>query len=263
LSSAEEIFAHFAQERRALPLPGYRRDTPPGIVRYTPVEPDFDGLIVFADLPAAEVEPTIATQLAYFDERGLAWEWKVYDLDRPPDLASHLARHGFVAEEREAFMIYALAGHRSRPLRPGIRLERVTSAAGIKTIVDVLERVWGERSPWLERSLADGLAESLVLLAYAGEKPVGTGWVKFVRGSVYADLHGGAVLPDYRGHGIYSALFDERAGEAQRRGFSHLTVDARSMSRPILLRQGFRLVCETTPFRMPAKSTRADASSLR
>jgi GNAT superfamily N-acetyltransferase len=259
---AHEVFARYVQERRNAPLRGFQRETFPEFVRYTPVEPDYEGIVTFANLEDSRVAAAIAEQIAYFHGLGRDFEWKVYDLDRPATLGRELAQRGFVPGEREAFMFYPTATHRSRPLRPNIRLERVTSAEGVRKLVAVQERIWNHRLPWLMHSLLADLPESTVWLAYVDETPVGTGWVKFPAGSSFADLHGGSVLPAFRGRGIYSALFDARADEARDRGYGYLAVDAAPMSRPILLRQGFELVAETTPFRMRHAATVAPETGV-
>ena len=47
----------------------------------------------------------IARELAFFRERGLAFEWKTYAYDEPADLGERLVRHGFVAEGPETLIL--------------------------------------------------------------------------------------------------------------------------------------------------------------
>ena len=136
-----------------------------------------------------------------------------------------------------------------RGLHRDVRYERVTGPAGIRDVTSVQAKVWSEELGWLESSLYALLGRSAIFCAYDGEKPVATGWIEFPTGSDFAELHGGAVLSEYRGRSIYSALFDLRVEEAKRRGVDFLAVDAAPMSRPILLRKGFFHVCDTIPFR--------------
>jgi GNAT superfamily N-acetyltransferase len=56
-------------------------------------------------------------------------------------------------------------------------------------------------------------------------------------------LGGGAVLPQYRGRGVYRALVASRWEAAVEMGKPALTVHAGAMSRPILERCGFEEVC--------------------
>jgi len=71
---------------------------------------------------------------------------------------------------------------------------------------------------------------------------VSSAWVRFNPGSQFASLWGGSTLEQYRGQGHYTALMAVRAQEAARRGVRFLTVDASPMSRPILEKQGFRVI---------------------
>lgn len=60
---------------------------------------------------------------------------------------------------------------------------------------------------------------------------------------------GASTVERFRRRGLYTALLATRAREAQRRGYRSLTLDASSMSRPIVARHGLELltyahVCE-------------------
>lgn len=151
--------------------------------------------------------------------------------------------------------MYPLAAHVPRAPKAGehaIRIEPITTSAGIRQVVDLQQEIWNQPLPWLESSLLAMRDHAAIYCAFDGDKPIGNGWIKFPTASraTFADLHGGSVLPAYRGRGVYTALFDIRVAEAKRRGFEFLAVDTTSMSRPILLAKGFTLVCETVPFRM-------------
>ncbi len=51
-----------------------------------------------------------------------------------------------------------------------------------------------------------------------------------------------STLPAYRRRGLYTALLAARVREARARGVPYLTIDAGSMSRPIVTRHGFELL---------------------
>jgi GNAT superfamily N-acetyltransferase len=124
----------------------------------------------------------------------------------------------------------------------------------IDDIVAVQEQVWNCRFPWLAAQLGAAVAESAVdtaiYCAYLDARPVGTGWIDFIPGSRFADLHGGSVVDEARGRGIYSLLYERRVAEARRRECRYLAVDAAPMSRPILEHKGFEHVCNTYPMRL-------------
>jgi len=118
---------------------------------------------------------------------------------------------------------------------PGVRIERVESERGMRDVVGVQETTWGCEFAWLLAALSSAIRErpreTSIYCAYAGDRPVGSGWIDFPSRSSFAELHGGAVPPEFRGRGIYSRLFRERREEAARRGIRYLAVDAAPMRR--------------------------------
>jgi GNAT superfamily N-acetyltransferase len=250
-----DVYRRYVSQRRAVAPLGYSIETSPSRTRLTPQQPDLEGMVTFTAISTDEIESAITDELAYFARLLRGFEWKVYDFDTPTDLADRLARRGFVRDDTEAFMVYPTASHRSQPPRPTGRIERLTSAAEIAAVVSVQERIWQRSFPWLARSLAASLPTTSLYGAYDQEALVGTGWIEFPPDTDFAELHGGGILAEQRGRGLYSALFDVRAEEAQRRGYTFLAVDAAPMSRPILTRRGFQFVCETTPWHHAAPAS--------
>ena len=79
-------------------------------------------------------------------------------------------------------------------------------------------------------------------LAYVDGEPVARGTAAFSEHGV--TLFGGATLPEARGRGAYRALVAARWEDAVAAGKPALVTQAGAMSRPILLRLGFREICE-------------------
>jgi GNAT superfamily N-acetyltransferase len=184
------------------------------------------------------------------------FEWKVYGLDRPADLRARLEREGFVAGEEEAFMVMPVADHPPVSSAPGDHHPQGRGAeGGTRRRRRPGEGLADQDLSWLAETLGSTLAERpdelSVYCAYRDGEPVATGWTDFPRASAFADLHGGAVLPEVRGRGVYGSLFDVRLREAADRGIAWLAVDAAPMSRPLLLARGFVPVCSTVPMRRP------------
>lgn len=258
--TADEIFAAYRSERREQELPGFVLERLPHFSRYT--GEGMDGFIAFTDLPEARARETIREQITHFERRGRGFEWKVYELDRPPDLRARLEREGFEPGDVEAFMV--LAPDRVPPVGgsdPRVRIERVVSADRLEGPLAVQRAVSDRDVPWVGPALAGTLAERpaeiAIFCAWLDDRLAGTGWVDLVPRSSFADLHGGSVLPGARGRGIYSMLLAARAAVARERGYRWLAVDAAPMSRPILERKGFRHVCLTWPMRRLAPGTGA------
>jgi len=98
-----------------------------------------------------------------------------------------------------------------------------------------------------ERLAADPEHLQLWMAESAG-RVVAAGTLDVVRGTEFAGLWGGAVLPEWRGRGIYRGLVAVRARAAIHRGARYMHSDCTSMSRPILQRSGLVAVTTTTPY---------------
>lgn len=244
-----ELFQLYSSERKGMAPVGYKADAIKGLTRYTPLSPDLDGLVMFSELSKSSVDKAISDQIDYFSGIGRPFEWKVHTFDTPCDLTQRLTGRGFEPGTEEGFLIYRVSAHIPRPQKSSVRIERVTTRAGIRQVLSVQERIWDRSFPWLESSLLESLPRVALFCAYRGDVPIGTGWIEFPERAMFAELHGGGVLQSERGHGVYSALFDIRVEEAQCIGADFLAVDAALMSRPILLKKGFMHVCDTMPFR--------------
>jgi hypothetical protein len=218
---------------------------------------DEGGFLTYVDLAGldgAALDDLIARQRGYFAGLGERVEWKLHGHDRPVDLAERLRAAGFGPGARETVLIGPVAPlAATMPVVPdGVRLREVNERPDLDRIAQLVEQVWNEPRGWL----ADGLARELaadphgltVVLAEAGDETVSAGWVRYVAGSGFATLWGGATLAPWRGRGIYRALVIYRARLAAARGCTLLQVDASEDSRPILQRLGFVAVTTTTPY---------------
>jgi GNAT superfamily N-acetyltransferase len=223
-----------------------------GVVRWVTVDGRGWSGIIWSDLGEADADGVIAEQVAYFRDRGEKFEWKLYDYDRPPDLARRLLAAGFTAEDEEALMVAEAAAVAAEVRLPaGVRLLPVTDEAGVGLLIDVHERVFGTDHSQLRASLLAQLRDApevtAMVVAMAGGEPVCSARAEFLPGTDFATLWGGGTLPGWRGRGIYRALVAYRAQLAVARGYRYLEVDAMPPSRPILERLGFTRLARTTP----------------
>jgi GNAT superfamily N-acetyltransferase len=208
---------------------------------------DLDGL------PGGGVDELIARQVRVYAERGERFEWKLHAHDRPADLAERLRAAGFVPEAEETVVIAPVHEVADRPVLPaGVSLREVDERRDLDRIAALESAVWGEAHSSLPEALeAERLADPdgvTIVVAEAGPEVVCAGWVRFERGTDFATLWGGAVLPSWRRRGIYRATVAYRANLAAERGYRFIEVDASSDSRPILERLGFVAVTTTTPY---------------
>jgi len=219
----------------------------PSVVRLVDTAGHGRGSVIYTRLNESTVEHTIQEQVAYFAGLEQDFEWKVFEHDRPPDLKERLAAHGLEIGEPEAIMVLDLAG--APPVLfepPAHTLRRITDMEGVDQVMAVEDVVWGERDEMVETILQRSLANQpdciSIYVAYVDEKPASTGWVYFPPHSQFASLWGGSTLSESRGRGLYTAVLAVRAREARQRGVNYLTVDASSMSRPILEKFGFERI---------------------
>ena len=117
---------------------------------------------------------------------------------------------------------------------------------GLEHLDDVLavqRDVWQREHNGLAGHLRDTMIQHPDLLsvyaAYDQGRPVASGWLYYNARSPFASLWGGSTLKSYRGQGFYTALLAVRVQEAVRRGARYLTIDASSMSQPIVAGFGF------------------------
>ena len=245
------MFERYALARRTARIPSYRLEALADITRHLPDGTDDEAALSFARFAPASAERRIDEELEHLKRHGWAAEWKVHDFDQPEDLRSRLERHGLTFHHAEALMVLEVEGARVDP--PARRDVVVEAASGpaLDEIVRFQEEVWQCRLPWLSgvlREMVDA-ASGPVFCARVGGRVVGSGWIDFHDGSPFAQLSGGSVAEQYRGRGVYSALFERRIAEAKARAVPFVAVDAAPMSRPILERKGFHYVCGTYPMR--------------
>ncbi|MEE6257511.1 GNAT family N-acetyltransferase [Plantactinospora sonchi] len=210
-------------------------------------------------LRGAELDELILRQRDHFAALGQQVEWKLHGHDEPADLPERLRAAGFVPEEQETVVIGPVAPLAATlPVPPeGVRLREVTARADLDRIGEFKSVIWGGEGGWLADALSRELAAGAeldqppltVVVAETDEgELVSAAWVRYVSGTRFATLWGGATLPQWRRRGIYRALVAYRARLAEARGFSLLQVDASDDSRPILGRLGFVAVTTTTPY---------------
>jgi GNAT superfamily N-acetyltransferase len=238
--------------RKEAEYPDFIREALQEIVRLVPRGTDEHGFIAYTRLDERNADEAIEAQIAYFEEIGTSFEWKLYDYDTPLDLKQRLTRRGFEIGEDEAILFLDLGSLPERlrlPVQADVR--RLEPGQPLDDILVIENEVWGTDHSSLVQRLKrtqDKHAELIsVYAAYVGSEPAAAGWIEFYPGKPVAGLWGGSTRAAFRRRGLYTALLSARAEEAMRRGVRYLTVDASPMSRPILERLGFQLVAISNP----------------
>lgn len=240
-------------QRRDLRIQGTRREVDGPVVRHVAVDLPLS-YVSYSRVTGATAGDVIRRQCDYFANHGKPVEWTVYSHDAPPDLRQRLAHHGFEAEETETIVVLALDSMLPTLCDPVVKdVRRIRDATGL---VDVAASRREDSDPEPEqREINQRLARELreipdqlsIYVAYCDGEPVSSGWMRYAPGRPFASLWGGSTRPGYRHRGFYTALVAARAQEARDRGARFLTVDAQSMSRPILVALGFQELTQATP----------------
>ena len=241
-------------ERKGSTLGGYTKVVTPEVVKFVS-DTQYGSFISFFDLNDENVDSVIEREKAYFAQRDLAFEWKVYDTDLPTSIDKKLISHGFEKGESESFMALSLDELSMIDVDNDACVE-VSDEQGIKDAISVQEQVWGgDFSGQLaqlinaKKSAPDDLT---IYVIYENDLPVASGWVVYTANSPFAGIWGGSTLKEYRGKGYYSTLLHQRINDAIKRDIQYLIIDASDMSKPIVEKYGFQFVAKTTPYTIEA-----------
>ena len=171
----------------------------------------------------------------------------VYGLDEEfYHLEPLLAGHGLDLVEEVATLILPIdAAHIKRRPRVGLR-DGLASFAAFVAHHSTVDAAFRGGPPENLGNLAQRYEESrrtpgfFLLTALIDGRPVGGGGLQ-----VWPDgalLGGGAVLPEFRGRGVYRSLVAARCSIARRQIGTPIATHARPQSRPLLEHLGFRVV---------------------
>lgn len=128
-------------ERKGSTLGGYTKVVTPEVVKFVS-DTQYGSFISFFDLNDENVDSVIEREKAYFAQRDLAFEWKVYDTDLPISIDKKLISHGFEKGESESFMALSLDELSMIDVDNDACVE-VSDEQGIKDAISVQEQVWG------------------------------------------------------------------------------------------------------------------------
>ena len=247
----QDLLGLYDREMRIeIDIPGMTKEAFPDLVRFLRPGPGMS-FVLFSRLSAANADERIAEQI----DRFAGWDgpfcWDHYSHDQPPDLLERLIARGFEPEEEPgAVMVLDLAEAPAQLFAaPGASVRRIDRREQLADVIAILEAVWGENFAWIDERLGENMAVPGYLSVYIADvdgQPASCAWIYFNPHSQFAGLFGGATLPEHRGRGLYTALLAARAREARQRGYRFLTIDASSMSRPIVARRGFRQLTTVT-----------------
>lgn len=253
--------AVFDQEVRLdIEYPGTEKDVllnaagQPRLVRFSRPAPG-RSFILYQHFAAAEADAEIDAQLAYFSERQLPFDWRIFAHDTPADLPARLTARGWIPEDPDAIMLLDLATAPATLLAPVTAdVRAITTRAQLADVITVMEGVWGGDFSWINTRLGDHLdipGYLEIYAAYVDDTPASAAWVYLPPHTQFASLWAGSTVSPYRGQGLYTALLATRVQSAQRRGYRYLVVSAGPMSQPIVARHGFTQLTTAQYFEPP------------
>jgi GNAT superfamily N-acetyltransferase len=230
---AEDTLAH------VLPQPGVDRVDRGDLLLYMT-----ENSAMVARIRLGDVDDAVAwvrAEAARRDLSGLDW-WVGWHAT-PEGLGDRLLELGLVPDPDEPTLT-GMTCSEPPPRAPDVDLRRIRTLDDQLAALEVDWAVWGhdaeERAQRAEteRLRFDPHAGVQHFGAYVEGRPVGFG--RAVDMDAGVALLGGAVLPEFRGRGIYRALVRARWDYAVARGTPLLVVQAGRMSRPVLEGLGFR-----------------------
>lgn len=243
----------------------YRMPAGPGVeVVVTPhyritLQPDYPvrgpNSVSWVRCASDEVDGVIEEVRALFRARGLPLMWILDPGHLPADLGDRLVARGArpdPASPEVAVMVLAAGAPLATPAVEGLRIVdaladldtfRAADAVNVEAFGaapragDAGQRAAQERR-WRNQVAAGN--RRMLLATVDGESAGSAGMTLYPPAG--ATIGGGAVVPRFRGRGVYRAMVVERLGMAREAGAAGLSVWGGPMSAPILARLGFQRV---------------------
>jgi GNAT superfamily N-acetyltransferase len=224
-------------------FPEARREVSGDVVRHIRKSPGMS-FVSFTFASKRQLDHVIDRELEYFAPMNQPFTWKVYDHDLLPDAKEKLTTRGFIGDDDSAdVMVLDISDAPDYLFQSAnIDIHRVTTRDGLKDVISVLDKVYGNNNSWVYDRLGLHLQVPgylSVYVAYVEDQPTSIAWTYFPKGH-FATLFGGSTLVEYRGKGLYTSLLSARLKEIRERGYPFVVVEAGAMSKPIVANHGFK-----------------------
>lgn len=206
--------------------------------------PVYASQVLRVRLAPESADSRLGETLAYFGARGLSVVWATDPLTTPADLGQRLAAHGAASSgDRPSMYVDLHCMREDFPAPPGLRIQRVASAALLESYLQVLP---DEASARFSRAIMaslgfDEAAPRQHYVAFLGGAPVAHATM-FLGGGVVG-IYGVATVPGARRQGIGTAITLTLLREARQRGYCVGVLSSTPMALGIYTRIGFREYC--------------------
>ena len=236
----------------------HRQPAAPGIhvvatERYqVTLQPDFPApgpnSVTYIRCEAAQADDLIRDVRGIVAPHRLPVYWIVDPETQPPDFAEYLARHDITFDSEVAVMVLPVDTSIENHEVAGLQIhDALAEPEAFRTADDVNSEAFGSfarDADSQERRRTNQLAAGnrRLLLATVEGEPAGSAGLSLFP-PIAAIINGGAVLPKFRGRGVYRAMVAARLAMARGAGIEGgLAVWGGEMSAPILERLGFETV---------------------
>ena len=237
------LLARYDKDLRLhITYPEARREVTGDVVRFIRQAPAMN-FVSFTFADEHELDRVIDQELDYFLPMEQPFTWKVYEHDLLPSLKDKLLSRNFVEDDYGDVMALDVNNappYLFEPVAADIR--RITSIEGLKDIIFVLNKVYGNDNSWVNHRLGMHLRMPGYLsayVAYVDNLPASVAWTYFPKGH-FATLFAGSTIAEYRKQGLYTSLLSVRLREIRERGYQFAVVETGPMSRPIVEKHGFQ-----------------------
>jgi hypothetical protein len=244
-SRNSELLASYDEQLRVnIEYPEARKEVTKDVIRFVRKPPGMN-FVSFTFAGEGDLERVIDEQLEYFIPMEQPFTWKVYEHDQRPELEEKLVSRGFVADDDDPGEIMILDVIKAPPALLQLvtaDIRRIHNRDGLKDVIHVLDRVYGNDNAWVNDRLGGHLeipGYLSIYLAYVDDQPASVAWTYFPGGH-FAMLFAGSTLSEFRKQGLYTSLLSKRLQEIRERAYRIAVVEAGSMSRPIVEKHGFQ-----------------------
>ena len=231
----------------------------PGIKGFiSPVNSEQMNHVGLASLTSENVDETIGKVIDLFNNERKSFSWIVGPSSTPKDLPQRLIKSGFQRlDETKGFGMAISTSYHMNVINKEISVEEI-SLDELENNLAMMVDSFGES---LTAEGAEVIINGMRMLnsteRYRGQvkaylaverdtgKRVGFSFMEMDREEKYAILDGSAVLPSYRGKGIYRSMVSKRLEDARMNGIEFLIIHALARtSAPICERIGFKRICQ-------------------
>lgn len=241
------IEAHHWDYEPTFQIPGFTELRDPHLLAWKVATSNnpYTNRVMRADFSDQDAEGEIDRVLNFYGDKKHSW-W-LGPTSRPTNLQERLEKRGLQPADEYIGLALPIANWQGIDPNPDYDTLEVTTDEHIWHHVHLSAKVWdmderSQQSAFRERQIYLNLPDrrgGYVVVLKDG-LPVGNGSYRFSHDGKTLYLTGSAVLPEYRGHGIYHLLLDHRFRLAASRNAEYATTQARvGTSEPILRKLGF------------------------